>query len=78
MVVGGVGLLSSSEAEESASSSQESATTGAFFVSFFGLGVGFGVRSDVEMLGRGISLMGLLSLMESWRMEDWSSESGVR
>lgn len=40
-------MVSGSEVEESASSSQESATTG--FVSFFDFGSGFGLRSDVEM-----------------------------
>ena len=39
-------MVSGSEVEESASSSQESATTG--FVSF-DFGSGFGLRSDVEM-----------------------------
>lgn len=48
VVLAGVGVVSGSEAEESASSSQESATTGGF-VSFFVFGFGFGSRSDVEM-----------------------------
>lgn len=46
VVLAGVGVVSGSEVEESASSSQESATTG--FVSF-DFGSGFGLRSDVEM-----------------------------
>lgn len=48
VVLAGVGVVSGSEAEESASSSQESATTGGF-VSFFVFGFGFGFRSDVEI-----------------------------
>jgi hypothetical protein len=50
------------EGSESASSSQESATTGAFF-----LVVG------VFTVGRGMSLMGALSRRESWRTDCSSS-----
>lgn len=60
-------------ASESASSSQESATSSAlFFVVFTSGSFDFGVWVGI---GREMSLIELSSLRESWRREDWSSES---
>lgn len=65
--------MGGSESEaESASSSQESATSVAFFLLVFTSAEAFGL----VCVGRVMSLIaGPLSLRDSWRREDWSSES---
>lgn len=68
-LVGAVGVGGPESASESASSSHESATSSAlFFVVFTSGSFGFGV-------GRETSLIEPSSLRESWRREEWSSES---
>lgn len=68
-----MGVGGPESASESASSSQESATSSALlFVVFTSGSFGFGVWVGV---GREVSLIEPSSLRESWRREDWSSES---
>lgn len=71
-LVGPVGVGGSESEAESASSSQESATSVAFFLLVFTSAEAFGL----VCVGRVMSLIaGPLSLRDSWRREDWSSES---